>query len=78
MFDDPDAFETFQSRFWAMVVLFAVSLFGDYPLDARLLSSLLIASYPASSFQRCPSAYEFLRIPHIVFRLGKDFGTSVI
>ncbi|TCD61336.1 hypothetical protein EIP91_008579 [Steccherinum ochraceum] len=59
MLDDIPTYETFQSRFWAMGVLFSVSLF-------------------ASSFPALSKRIRYLRIPRIVFFLGKHFGTGVI
>ncbi|KAH8105241.1 Zinc/iron permease [Cristinia sonorae] len=59
MLDDLPPYETFQSRLWAMSVLFTVSLF-------------------ASSFPALSKRIRYLRIPRIVFFLGRHFGTGVI
>lgn len=72
LLDDSDG--TLEPRIGVMLGILFVSLFGSSVLsqDERILMFCTAVSFPGVSKQ-----VPFLRIPHIVFFIGKHFGTGM-
>lgn len=66
-----------EPRIQVMVIVLAISLFGKQsrPIRAVPLSTFLALGI-AVSFPGVSKSIPFLRIPHIVFFIGKHFGTG--
>jgi hypothetical protein len=59
----------------AMVSIFAVSLFGPY--IKPILSIFINDHHTAVSFPSIANRIQVLRVPHIIFFVGKHFGTGI-
>jgi hypothetical protein len=64
-----------------MLLIFFVSLFGSsqlHPYQLPLDSLPIATPHSAVSFPALSIRFQFLRLPRILFFIGKNFGTGVI
>ena len=68
-----------ETRIWLMLGIFVVSLFGAWSLLIRSLDAgLMLISESASCFPSLSQKLPGVRVPGIVFFIGKHFGTGII
>ena len=64
-----------EPRFQIMVIILVISLLGEQASISQTIP-LPTFSFTAVSFPGISASIPFLRIPHVVFFIGKHFGTG--